>query len=140
MQQRAAIVRALALKPSVLLMDEPFGALDAFTREEMNRLVEEIWLETPTTIVFITHHRGGDLPLGPVVVLTPRPGRVPATYGCRSRGRARSRSWRPRGVRPRQPDQGRHLRAPQTATTAGAADEGAAMRADAIPSSFGPAT
>ncbi|HEU4987142.1 MAG TPA: ABC transporter ATP-binding protein, partial [Rhizobiaceae bacterium] len=55
MQQRAAIVRALSLKPSVLLMDEPFGALDTFTRDEMNRLVEEIWLDSPTTIVFITH-------------------------------------------------------------------------------------
>ena len=55
MQQRAALVRALSYKPSVLLMDEPFGALDAFTREEMNRLVEEIWLDTQTTIVLITH-------------------------------------------------------------------------------------
>lgn len=55
MQQRAAIVRALSLRPSVVLIDEPFGALDAFTREDLNKLVEEIWQETQTTIVFITH-------------------------------------------------------------------------------------
>jgi NitT/TauT family transport system ATP-binding protein len=77
MQQRAAIVRALALKPSVLLMDEPFGALDTFTREEMNRLVEEIWLDTPTTIVFITHSIEEAIFLSDrVIVLTTRPGRV----------------------------------------------------------------
>ncbi len=77
MQQRAAIVRALALRPEVLLMDEPFGALDAFTREEMNRLVEEIWLETRTTIVFITHSIEEAIFLSDrVVVLTKRPGRV----------------------------------------------------------------
>lgn len=77
MQQRASIVRALSLKPSVLLMDEPFGALDAFTREEMNQLVEEIWLETHTTIVFITHSIEEALFLSDqVVVLTPRPGKV----------------------------------------------------------------
>ena len=66
MQQRAALVRALSFKPSVLLMDEPFGALDSFTREEMNRLVEEIWLDTAHH--HRTHHpldRGGDLPLRP---------------------------------------------------------------------------
>lgn len=81
MQQRASIVRALALKPSVLLMDEPFGALDAFTREEMNQLVEEIWLETQTTIVFITHSIEEALFLSDqVVVLTPRPGRVLNVY------------------------------------------------------------
>jgi NitT/TauT family transport system ATP-binding protein len=81
MQQRAAIVRALALRPSVLLMDEPFGALDAFTREEMNRLVEEIWLETHTTIVFITHSIEEALFLSDrVVVLTQRPGRVLNEY------------------------------------------------------------
>lgn len=77
MQQRAALVRALSLKPSVLLMDEPFGALDAFTREEMNRLVEEIWLETHTTIVFITHSIEEAIFLSDrVIVLSTRPGRV----------------------------------------------------------------
>jgi NitT/TauT family transport system ATP-binding protein len=81
MQQRAAIVRALALRPSVLLMDEPFGALDAFTREEMNRLVEEIWMETHTTIVFITHSIEEAIFLSDrVIVLTKRPGRVLKDY------------------------------------------------------------
>ena len=81
MQQRAAIVRALALRPQVLLMDEPFGALDAFTREEMNRLVEEIWLETKTTIVFITHSIEEAIFLSDrVLVLTKSPGRVQGDY------------------------------------------------------------
>ena len=81
MQQRAAIVRALALKPSVLLMDEPFGALDSFTREEMNRLVEEIWLDTKTTIVFITHSIEEAIFLSDrVVVLSARPGKVAKEY------------------------------------------------------------
>lgn len=77
MQQRAAIVRALALKPSVLLMDEPFGALDNFTREEMNHLVEEIWLDTQKTIIFITHSIEEAIFLSDrVIVLSPRPGKV----------------------------------------------------------------
>lgn len=81
MQQRGSIVRALSLRPQVLLMDEPFGALDAFTREEMNRLVEEIWLETKTTIVFITHSIEEAIFLSDrVIVLTKRPGRVHADY------------------------------------------------------------
>ena len=81
MQQRAAIVRALALRPQVLLMDEPFGALDAFTREEMNRLVEEIWLDTRTTIVFITHSIEEAIFLSDrVLVLTKSPGRVQGDY------------------------------------------------------------
>ena len=81
MQQRAAMVRALSLRPQVLLMDEPFGALDAFTREEMNRLVEEIWLETKTTIVFITHSIEEAIFLSDrVLVLSKRPGRVQSDY------------------------------------------------------------
>lgn len=81
MQQRVAIVRALSLHPSVLLIDEPFGALDAFTREDMNRLVEEIWLEARTTIVFITHSIEEAVFLSDrVVVLTGRPGSVAAIH------------------------------------------------------------
>ncbi|MBK8082503.1 MAG: ABC transporter ATP-binding protein [Devosia sp.] len=81
MQQRAALVRALSFKPSVLLMDEPFGALDAFTREEMNRLVEEIWLETRTTIVLITHSIEEAIFMSDrVIVMSARPGRVANEY------------------------------------------------------------
>jgi len=77
MQQRAAIVRALSFNPSVLLMDEPFGALDAFTRDEMNLLVEEIWLETKKTIVFITHNIAEAVFLSDrVFVMSSRPGRL----------------------------------------------------------------
>jgi NitT/TauT family transport system ATP-binding protein len=81
MQQRAALVRALSFKPSVLLMDEPFGALDAFTREEMNHLVEEIYLDTRTTIVLITHSIDEAIFLSDrVIVMSARPGRVASEY------------------------------------------------------------
>ena len=81
MQQRAALVRALSFKPSVLLMDEPFGALDAFTREEMNHMVEEIWLTTHTTIVLITHSIEEAVLLSDrIVVMSPRPGRVASIH------------------------------------------------------------
>jgi NitT/TauT family transport system ATP-binding protein len=62
-------------------MDEPFGALDSFTRDEMNHLVEDVWLDRPTTIVFITHSVEEAIFLSDrVIVLTTRPGRVAETY------------------------------------------------------------
>lgn len=77
MQQRASIVRALASDPSVLLMDEPFGALDAFTRDEMNKLVEEIWLESRKTVILITHSIAEAVFLADkVYIMSARPGRI----------------------------------------------------------------
>lgn len=76
MQQRASIVRALSYDPEVLLMDEPFGALDAFTRDEMNVMLLDIWSKKRKTIVFVTHQIPEAVFLSDrVYVMTPRPGK-----------------------------------------------------------------
>ena len=77
MQQRVAIARALVHEPPLLMMDEPFGALDALTREQMRLDLEHLWLKTKKTVLFITHSIDEAVLLSDrVVVMSPRPGRI----------------------------------------------------------------
>jgi NitT/TauT family transport system ATP-binding protein len=77
MQQRVAICRAMLLKPSLILMDEPFGALDVLTRERMGFALQALWAESRSTVLFVTHSITEAVLLSDlVIVMSPRPGRV----------------------------------------------------------------
>ncbi len=81
MRQRVALARALAQERPILLMDEPFGALDAMTRDVLQDELERVWVETGLTILFVTHNVREAVRLGDrVVLLSSRPGRVAATF------------------------------------------------------------
>ena len=102
MRQRVALARALAQDAGLLLMDEPFGALDAITRDLLHDELEALWLDAGFTVLFVTHNVREAARLGDrIVLLTSRPGRVAATFAVDWPGpdgsiRRRSRPWRPR--------------------------------------------
>lgn len=83
MQQRASIARALAVEPDMLLMDEPFGALDEIVRDHLNEQLLKLWAETRKTVVFVTHSIPEAVFLSTkIVVMSPRPGRIHDIIDC----------------------------------------------------------
>ncbi len=83
MQQRASIARALAVEPDMLLMDEPFGALDEIVRDHLNEQLLQLWAKTHKTVVFVTHSIPEAVFLSTkIVVMSPRPGRIHEIIEC----------------------------------------------------------
>ncbi len=107
MQQRVSIARALSFDPSLLLMDEPFGALDEITRDHLNDQLHQLWRRTGKTVVFVTHSIAEAVYLSTrIVVMSPRPGRILEVLEFRPAGRAPPRAARDRLLpadRPRGP-------------------------------------
>ena len=84
MKQRVAIARAMAMEPELLLMDEPYAALDALTRQQMQEELLDLWRETGFSLLFVTHSIDEAIVIGSrIVVLSPHPGRVRAEIDCR---------------------------------------------------------
>jgi len=87
MQQRASIARALAVEPAMLLMDEPFGALDEIVRDHLNEQLLKLWAKTKKTVVFVTHSIPEAVFLSTkIVVMSPRPGRIHEIIDCSELG------------------------------------------------------
>lgn len=90
MQQRVSIARALSVEPALLLMDEPFGALDEITRDRLNEALVALWARTGKTVIFVTHSISEAVFLSTrIVVMSPRPGRIVEIIDC-DLGRERS--------------------------------------------------